>query len=271
MKSNHATRPVTLLSHPKISVNEPIDEQDLLSEINEFEEIEKEKLNAAKAKLDELKQKRLQLKQEEDEKLAKNKQLHLDNYNHYLTKAGECQDIKDEQRFRKWAEDELRLANEIQIEGFGEPVVQEQKKFSENVFKWFFTNFGSWILQIGLLLFVANFCYNKVMVQKKQIMEINTHYAELGQTTMMIAPPLDEKTIQQIWFDKYQLIGDMGFALFMLLVLAPHILLTLLPFIKLPKSLWISYQSIPETQKQWLSFAWSALVLLVVIMSHGGR
>ena len=271
MKNNHATRPVTLLSNPKISVNEPIDEQDPISEIEEFEEREKSKLETAKAKLEELKQKKLQIKQEENEKLVTTKQLHLDNYNHYLKKAGECEDIKGEQRFRKWAEDELRLANEIQVEGFGEPIVQVQKSFSENAFKWVFTHFGSWILQIGLLLLVANFCYNKVMVQKEQIMQINTHYAELGQTTMMIAPPLDEKTIQQIWFDKYQLIGDMGFALFMLLVLAPHILLTLLPFIKLPKNLWISYQTIPETQKQWLSFAWSALVLLMVVMSHGGR
>ena len=41
--------------------------------------------------------------------------------------------------------------------------------------------------------------------------------------------------------------------------------------VKLPKNLWISYQTIPETQKQWLSFAWSALVLLMVVMSHGGR
>ncbi|MCU0336601.1 MAG: hypothetical protein MUF12_01960 [Sediminibacterium sp.] len=220
MKNNHATRQVTLLSNPKISLKEPVDEQDILSEIEEIEQAEKEKLAEAKAKLDELKQKRLDLKKEQDEKLASEKQIHLDNHNHYLKKASECEDIKDEQRFRRWAEDELRLANEIQVDGFDEPLTQPKKTFSERAFKWLFTHFGSWALQVGLLLVVANFCYDKVMKQKEQIMQINTHYAELGQTTMMIAPPLDEKTIQQIWFDKYQLIGDMGFALFMLLVIS---------------------------------------------------
>ena len=227
------------------------------------------KIEKAKQKISEAIQKKAELKAEQDEKLRTQKAEFITNHQHYLEQAALATDPKEEQKFRKWAADELNNANEIIVDGFAEPIlITVEKPWKEKYLKWLFTHFGSWIIQILLLAGMATFCYNKVILETATILKKNEYFANSGQTTMMIAPPLDEKDIQQIWFDKYQLIGDIGFALFVLLVLAPHILLTLLPFIKLPKNLWLSYQSISEIQRQWLSFAWSALVLFLVVIAH---
>ena len=227
------------------------------------------KIEKAKQKIAEAIQKKAELKAEEDDKLRIQKAEFIANHQHYLEQATLATDPKEEQKFRRWAADELANANEIIVDGFDQPApIIVEKPWKERAFKWLFTHFGSWIIQILLLAGMATFCYNKVVTESASILKKNEYFANSGQTTMMIAPPLDEKDIQQIWFDKYQLIGDIGFALFILLVLAPHILLTLLPFIKLPKNLWLSYQSIPELQKQWLSFAWSVLVLFLVVTAH---
>lgn len=236
----------------------------------ELKERELNKIAKAQQRISELKLEEEAAEQQRIEKLKVDKIELLESYAHYSKKAEEQTDPKEEQKFRKWANSELALANaiEVNVENESEKVIMPVTPFRERALNWLFTHFGSWILQILLLLGAATFCYQKVIDQTAQIQKINSYLDSSGRVTEMIAPPLDLSDVQQIWFDKYRLISDMGFALFMLLVLAPHILLTLLPFIQLPKKLWVSFQQIPETQKQWLSFAWSALVLLVVIMSH---
>jgi hypothetical protein len=240
-------------------------------DLESIEEKEIRKIESASKRIQEIKARKAELIANKEAEDRIRKQEHLDNHKHYLSEAQKATTIEDEKKLRGWAEDELRQANEILVDGFVINVEKPKVSFKENALKWLFTHFGSWIIIVGILLVGATFCYNHVIEQKELIMKINSIYASSGQTSMMIAPPLDERNIQQIWFDKFQLIVDMGFALFMLLVLSPHNLLSLLPFTKLPKNLWLSYQSIPETQKQWLSFAWCSLVLLVLALSHLGK
>jgi hypothetical protein len=269
-RNNHATiRAVPFTEGKDLLMNDTSENLDL--DLDSIKEKEQRKILASNKRIQEIEARKAELIANKEAEDRISKQEHLDNYTHYLGEAKIAETPEDEKKFRKWAEDELRQANEILVDGFMDEPEKPIVSFKENALKWLFTHFGAWILQVAMLLIAATFCYNQVMTQKEQIMKINTIFANAGQTTMMIAPPLDERNIQQIWFDKYQLIGDMGFALFMLLVLAPHILLTLLPFLKLPKNLWVSYQTIPEMQKQWLSFAWSSLVLLLVVMSHWGK
>lgn len=235
-------------------------------------EAEKMKLEMAAENL-----KKIELKQAESEKnrresLRVERQEYQKNIQYYREQANKAQDKDEANKFLKWAEDEQKMVNDISLTlDDAEPAPQEyQTTLREKLTSWLFSHTSSWILQIMLLIGAAIFCYNKVLSEKERIMKINTFYQEQGTTSMMIAPPLDERDIQQVWFDKYQLTGDLAFAFFILLLLSPHILSSILFFI--PNStiqkIWPTYFALPEISKQWLSYAWSALVLLVTVMSH---
>ncbi|WP_144080063.1 cell envelope integrity protein TolA [Flectobacillus major] len=171
----------------------------------------------------------------------------------------------------QWAAEARKQAAQIYIEGEELPIPTFVEKVSEKltaVFAWLFGHGLGWMFQIAILFIVAYFCYSKVMDWKVAIQAINAKYAALDQPTQMLAPPLDETDLQKVFYDKFVLFIDLFTAFVIMLILAPDKLFQILPFAKISKKIWSGYATLPEQQKQWLSFAWCALVLLVTIWSH---
>lgn len=172
----------------------------------------------------------------------------------------------------RWAKQARADAVAIFIPGVDDAVapveLPEPTSISERLIGWLSAHGMAWSFQIVFLALIAWFCYDKVVDSMHDIQKINAEMQAQGRVAEMLAPPVDDTDLQQLFFDKLQLITDVGFGLFILLVMAPHVLITIIPFIKEPKNLWKPFFELPERDKQWLAFAWSALVLLVTIYSH---
>lgn len=172
----------------------------------------------------------------------------------------------------KWAKQARKEADAIiipeDILASLAPEPEEKLALSERFLGWLSAHGMSWLFQIIVFGLIAWFCYGKTVGMMHEIQQYNTEMNALGKVTEMLAPPVDDKDIQQMFFDKLQLITDVGFGWLILLLMAPHVLISIIPFISEPKKLWKPFFALPERDKQWLAFAWSALVLLVTIYSH---
>ncbi len=176
--------------------------------------------------------------------------------------------IAENKRLEKEAKDRYKvLSGQDKI---GE-VVSRITDYFNQFFLWLFGHGMGWTLQIGILLVVGWYCYDKVMDWKIAIQAMNAKFAALDQPTQMLAPPLDESNIQQVFYDKFVLMIDLFFSFLIMLIIAPDKLFQILPFTKINKRLWSGYSELPEDKKQWLAFAWCALVLFVTIYSHSHK
>lgn len=163
-----------------------------------------------------------------------------EEYENSLSDAGLTRE--DFNNRKKWAKEVRADAAKIFIPGVDDVVAPvpkpEPTSISEKVIGWLSAHGMAWSLQILLLALIAWFCYDIVKDSMHDIQKINAEMQTQGRVAEMLAPPVDDTDLQQLFFDKLQLITDVGFGLFILLVMAPHVLITIIPFIKEPKNLW---------------------------------
>lgn len=257
------------------SVAEDVVKPPIVLKNNNFEKQEEELQTAivnAQKQLEATRKQKADAQQKEQEQKRIRKAALIAEAEHYEALANEP-DLKksDVDNRLQWAAEARNQAALIYIEGEEQPAPSFVQKISEkltSLFAWLFGHGLGWTFQIAVLFIVAYFCYSKVMDWKVAIQAINAKYAALDQPTQMLAPPLDETDLQKVFYDKFVLFIDLFTAFVIMLILAPDKLFQILPFAKISKKIWSGYATLPEQQKQWLSFAWCALVLLVTIWSH---
>lgn len=120
-----------------------------------------------------------------------------------------------------------------------------------------------------LVAFLANYMVFKIA---DEINLINKLAQDAGNLSQMVPPSIGKMSFQKGWFTWMTISIDLIALILIMALIAPDKLFFLLPFTKHSVKAWKSFSNQPEEQKQWQAFAYVALILLFLAISHlGGK
>jgi hypothetical protein len=127
-------------------------------------------------------------------------------------------------------------------------------------------------------MFVALFIFAGVAILSRhmvfeigdEINAINLAAAKSQDLSQMVPPSIGQMTFQKGWFNWMTISIDLAALMIILALIAPDKLFFLLPFTSKIIQAWKPFSEQSESQKQWQSFAYVALILLFLALSHLG-
>jgi hypothetical protein len=127
-------------------------------------------------------------------------------------------------------------------------------------------------LFVALLFFAGVAILSRHMVFEigDEINAINLAAAKSQDLSQMVPPSIGQMTFQKGWFNWMTISIDLAALMIILALIAPDKLFFLLPFTSKIIQAWKPFSEQSESQKQWQSFAYVALILLFLALSHLG-
>lgn len=139
------------------------------------------------------------------------------------------------------------------------------------VFEWILSSVGTGWFAMILFIALALLSYHNVFKIAEEINAINKIAADSGNTSQMLPPSIGKMSFQKGWFNWMTISLDFLALILVMAVISPDKLYFLLPFTKNPVKAWKPFNNQSEEQKQWQSFAYVALILLFLCLSHMGK
>ncbi|MER0439627.1 hypothetical protein [Emticicia sp. W12TSBA100-4] len=140
------------------------------------------------------------------------------------------------------------------------------------VFEWILSSVGTGWFAMILFVALALLSYHNVFKIAEEINEINKIAQDTGNMSQMLPPSIGKMSFQKGWFNWMTISLDFLALILIMAVISPDKLYFLLPFTKNPVKAWKPFNNQSEEQKQWQSFAYVALILLFLCISHlGGK
>lgn len=140
------------------------------------------------------------------------------------------------------------------------------------VFEWLLSSVGTGWFAMVLFIALALLSYHNVFKIAEEINAINKIAQDTGNMSQMLPPSIGKMSFQKGWFNWMTISLDFLALILIMAVISPDKLYFLLPFTKNPVKAWKPFNNQTEEQKQWQSFAYVALILLFLCISHlGGK
>lgn len=140
------------------------------------------------------------------------------------------------------------------------------------LFEWILSSVGTGWFAMILFIALALLSYHNVFKIAEEINAINKIAQDTGNMSQMLPPSIGKMSFQKGWFNWMTISLDFLALILIMAVISPDKLYFLLPFTKNPVKAWKPFNNQSEEQKQWQSFAYVALILLFLCISHlGGK
>lgn len=138
-------------------------------------------------------------------------------------------------------------------------------------FEWILSSVGTGWFAMILFIALALLSYHNVFKIAEEINAINKIAQDTGNMSQMLPPSIGKMSFQKGWFNWMTISLDFLALILIMAVISPDKLYFLLPFTKNPVKAWKPFNNQSEEQKQWQSFAYVALILLFLCLSHMGK
>lgn len=131
---------------------------------------------------------------------------------------------------------------------------------------------GTLYAALFIFALVAFVSHKMVFKIGEEINAINMAASKAQDLSQMVPPSIGQMTFQKGWYTWMTISFDLIALIVIMALIAPDKLFFLLPFTKNSQKAWKAFSNQPETQKQWQSYAYVALILLFLAISHlGGK
>lgn len=139
------------------------------------------------------------------------------------------------------------------------------------LFEWILSSVGTGWFAMVLFVALALLSYHNVFKIAEEINAINKIAQDSGNMSQMLPPSIGKMSFQKGWYNWMTISLDFLALILIMAVVSPEKLYFLLPFTKTPVTAWKPFNNQSEEQKQWQSFAYVALFLLFLCLSHMGK
>lgn len=263
---------------PTISTTAPPPQMRVVKPVNDDFAKKEQQLKDQLASLDQQKkQHEADLKIQEAarlKQLRENREAHLEDARQYEELSLRAVTAEDKTFYVQEARNARKLAAAIslpedKIEAQEpEHSVSERPGFFEKILSSVGTVWGA------MAIFIIVAIISNIMVFKiaDEINAINKVAETAGNLSQMVPPSIGKMSFQKGWFTWMTISIDLIALIVIMALIAPDKLYFLLPFTKQSVRAWKPFSNQTEEQKQWQSFAYVALILLFLAISHlGGK
>lgn len=232
-------------------------ETELKKELEKLQTQKAQKINALK--LEEAKRKK---------ELEGKRNALLEEADHYDNLSLRTFSPEDKKFYAQAAVDARNKAFEIEIE----PQVDLSHEGKPGVIERILSHAGTVYAALIIFGLVAWFSHKMVFQIGDEINSINMAAAKAQDLSQMVPPSIGQMTFQKGWYTWMTISFDLIALIVIMALIAPDKLFFLLPFTKNSQKAWKAFSGQSESQKQWQSYAYVALILLFLAISHlGGK